>query len=247
MKRKIFLASGFGAWIGTLVALSVNQIFWWVGMIVGGVIGYLSYEFKEVLRAIKIAIIRFRPDWKSWKLLIKHFFWVWIFSLNFVLILLAFVVFSEERLEASVILDRMSTILALTTFMFVFSISEIKIKRKDIAAITESIEIFRSFTPFHVYLIYIPKIFYFLCREGIPKIFYFFYRKGIPVSVTFIKEVIILIHSDIRLLCGFDAGFGTAVGYYIGNPIIGMLAGGLIGILNYELISKKVLHLIPKK
>ena len=242
MKReilgKIFVASGFGAWIGTLVALSTNQMFWWIGTIIGAVIGYLTYEFKEVLRAIKIAwktTIRIRPDWKSWKLLIKHFFWLYIFTLNLVPIGLAIAVLSEEKFnKVPAILSLMcQACLGVTVFVFFLSVSEMKTRSKDI--VIENIKMFRSLTPFHVYLIYIPKIFYFL------------YRKGIPASVAFIKKVIVLIHSDIRLLCGFNAAIGTGIGYFAGSAIIGMLFGGFIGILNYELISKKVLHLSPKK
>lgn len=235
---KIFIASGFGAWIGTLVALSTNQMFWWIGTIIGAVIGYLTYEFKEVLRAIKIAwktTIRIRPDWKSWKLLIKHFFWLYIFTLNLVPIGLAIAVLSEEKFnKVPAILSLMcQACLGVTVFVFFLSVSEMKTRSKDI--VIENIKMFRSLTPFHVYLIYIPKIFYFL------------YRKGIPASVAFIKKVIVLIHSDIRLLCGFNAAIGTGIGYFAGSAIIGMLFGGFIGILNYELISKKVLHLSPKK
>jgi len=234
---KIFVASGFGAWIGTLVALSTNQM-WWIGTIIGAVIGYLTYEFKEVLRAIKIVwktTIRIRPDWKSWKLLIKHFFWLYIFTLNLVPIGLAIAVLSEEKFnKVPAILSLMcQACLGVTVFVFFLSVSEMKTRSKDI--VIENIKMFRSLTPFHVYLIYIPKIFYFL------------YRKGIPASVAFIKKVIVLIHSDIRLLCGFNAAIGTGIGYFAGSAIIGMLFGGFIGILNYELISKKVLHLSPKK
>ena len=233
MKRKVFIASGVGGFIGTLVALSVNPMFWWIGMLIGGIIGYL-YDFREVLRAIKIAwrtTIRWRPEWK---LVIKHSFWMYIFSLNFVPIGIGLVVLSGEKLSVIAILDLMIKMcLGITGFIVVYSfvfVEGMKREGKD-HIIIEYIETLQSLTPFHVSLIYVPKYVPKLCRKG----------------VVFIKKVIILIHSDIRLLCGFDAGFGTAVGYYIGNPIIGMLAGGLIGILNYELISKKVLHLSPKK
>jgi len=223
---------------GTLVALSTNQMFWWIGTIIGAVIGYLTYEFKEVLRAIKIAwktTIRIRPDWKSWKLLIKHFFWLYIFTLNLVPIGLAIAVLSEEKFnKVPAILSLMcQACLGVTVFVFFLSVSEMKTRSKDI--VIENIKMFRSLTPFHVYLIYIPKIFYFL------------YRKGIPASVAFIKKVIVLIHSDIRLLCGFNAAIGTGIGYFAGSAIIGMLGGGFAGIFNYELISKRILHLVPKK
>ncbi|MDP2638903.1 MAG: hypothetical protein Q8P06_01905 [Candidatus Azambacteria bacterium] len=37
------------------VALTVNLMFWWLGIIAGFAGGYLAYEFREVLRAIPVA------------------------------------------------------------------------------------------------------------------------------------------------------------------------------------------------
>jgi len=59
--------------------------------------------------------------------------------------------------------------------------------------------------------------------------------------------VFIIIHSEIRLLCGVDAVIGAAAGYFTGSAIIGALAGGLIGVINYEIVSRRVLHLVPTK
>lgn len=52
---KVFIASALGAFIGSLVALQLNAYLWWLGLIAGGLVGYLSYEFKAVLRAIPVA------------------------------------------------------------------------------------------------------------------------------------------------------------------------------------------------
>ena len=233
MKRKIFIASGVGGFIGTLVALSVNPMFWWIGMLIGGIIGYLSYDFREVLLVIKIAwrtTIRWRPEWK---LIVKHSFWMYIFSLNFVPIGIGLVVLSGEKLSVIALDLMIKMCLGITGFIVVYSfvfVEGMKKREGKDHIIIEYIETLQSLTPFHVFLIYVPKYVPKLCRKG----------------VVFIKEVIVLVHSDIRLLCGFDAAIGTAVGYYMGNPIIGMLGGGLIGILNYEVVSKKVLH-APKK
>jgi hypothetical protein len=49
---KIFVSCAFGAGIGTLVALEMHTYLWWIGLLVGGFTGYLSYEFKAVVYAI---------------------------------------------------------------------------------------------------------------------------------------------------------------------------------------------------
>jgi hypothetical protein len=63
----------------------------------------------------------------------------------------------------------------------------------------------------------------------------------------FIKTFFILIHSEMRLLCGVDAAIGAGIGYFYGNPILGMLFGGLFGVLNYEVVSKRLLRLPSKE
>lgn len=53
MGGKVFLVCFFGGAVGTFVALQLWQPIWWVGMLVGGLMGYLSYEFKGVASAIQ--------------------------------------------------------------------------------------------------------------------------------------------------------------------------------------------------
>jgi len=52
---KIFLSCSVGAGIGTLLALNFNHHIWFLGPIIGGFFGYLSYEFKKVIAAVKAA------------------------------------------------------------------------------------------------------------------------------------------------------------------------------------------------
>lgn len=62
----------------------------------------------------------------------------------------------------------------------------------------------------------------------------------------FVRVFFRLIHSDLRLLCAFDAALGAAVGYFTGSALLGALIGGFAGVANYEIISKRVLNLIPR-
>ncbi len=53
-----------------------------------------------------------------------------------------------------------------------------------------------------------------------------------------------IIHSDERLLCLVDAATGAAIGgYYFGNAALGGLTGAIIGLVNYEIVSKRILKL----
>lgn len=63
---KIAISCFAGATLGALVALQFSPWFWWLGLMVGFAVGYLSYEFKVVIQAIKKAwqaTTNWRPNW----------------------------------------------------------------------------------------------------------------------------------------------------------------------------------------
>ncbi len=64
---------------------------------------------------------------------------------------------------------------------------------------------------------------------------------GAMILYNFLKNLFFLIHSDLRLLCGVDSLIGAVTGYFTGNALIGALAGGMLGIADYEIISKRYL------
>lgn len=244
-RLKIFLACGFGAGIGTIVALSVNTYFWWLGMLVGGLAGYFSYEFRKVLAAIRQAwhlVIGWRPDKDLLKLQFKAAFWTSssIVTCLIGLMLLPLALIPELEIEGCLLFIGGGSVIFLITLpiLFIFTPRTQKELERDIW-------IGKIYNPFSVYCYY-PLLLIWRTPKGIRWLI----RKSPLMILTawrFIKTVFVLIHSDLRLLCGFDAAIGTAIGYFTSNVIIGMLAGGVIGVLNYELLSKRLLHLVPSK
>lgn len=80
--------------------------------------------------------------------------------------------------------------------------------------------------------------------------------KGIWLSVVFavrfIRLVFVYIHSTARVVCFVDTALGVAVAYTLVAPTLQMmLAGGVLGlvfgVLNYELISVRLLKLVPAR
>ena len=65
--------------------------------------------------------------------------------------------------------------------------------------------------------------------------------------LRFITQLFRLIHSELRLLCAVDAALGAAVGYLTGNALLGATFGGLFGVLNYEVITIRVMKLAGAK
>lgn len=59
----------------------------------------------------------------------------------------------------------------------------------------------------------------------------------------FSKTVFILIHSEMRLICLVDSALGAGIGYLSGSLLIGGLVGCAFGILNYWIVSIKILKL----
>jgi hypothetical protein len=64
---------------------------------------------------------------------------------------------------------------------------------------------------------------------------------------AFVFQVFVYIHSTRRTICFVDSTIGAVVGYCSGSAIIGALVGGMLGILNYELVTVRWLKLAPAK
>ena len=87
---------------------------------------------------------------------------------------------------------------------------------------------------------------------GVPYLI-FIVAKGAVLFLTllprFVRNVFILIHSELRLLCLLDGGLGAVAGTLIvgtlAGTLVGALAGGVFGVLNFEIVSKRLLRLVP--
>lgn len=79
------------------------------------------------------------------------------------------------------------------------------------------------------------------------------------MTVKFPWGLFKLIHSYKRVLCGVDAGLGTTVAYFLSlnfaplttvHLVFLIICGGILGagfgIINYEIISKRLLQLHPR-
>jgi len=53
MNFKIAVACFMGAFIGASIGLQMNHNMWWVGVLIGGLVGYIAYQPKEVISATK--------------------------------------------------------------------------------------------------------------------------------------------------------------------------------------------------
>ncbi len=76
-------------------------------------------------------------------------------------------------------------------------------------------------------------------RWGIPRL---------PILGRFAKRAFILAHSNLRLLCLVDGFIGALAGsWFLNHALLGAIAGGIWGLLNYWIVSVKILHLAPAR
>lgn len=254
---KIFISCALGAGIGTMVSSEINGYFWWLGLLAGGLTGYLSYEFRKVLVAIRTAwyqVIGYRPNWD----LIMRRFWGTLSGMSLLISALVFgglvalgiyhLVPGSEDLKSPLALLGFFTyhIPGVPAFFKVLSLT----KEKEGGSTTADIKRTLLYTNPVAILLYWPfKVLIKTPRaivKGV-KLATPYAKRGIGRLIIFVKTVFILIHSELRLLCGVDAAIGAAIGYLAGSVFIGMITGGIVGILNYEIISRRILHLAPLK
>ena len=246
---RIFLACALGAFIGALVALQLGVYLWWTGMIVGGFVGYLSYEFKKVLEAgTYVWRTTCAFDWnraaratrkKIWAISLVASFWILCMILFFSLIF--FLLYLCNTLKTPVVLSEIvSVVFVVSTFLALLSFPALtpSIWGKSDDAIKEGFLRWKTYHPFKVFFYWIPLGIYKTGPFVILQV-----SRVVALTGRLIKNLFILIHSDERLLCGVDAAIGAAIGYFLGSAFLGAVVGGILGVLNYELVSKRLLGL----
>ncbi len=250
---KVFLASAFGAGIGSLAAIEFGNNWWWLGLLIGAFVGFLSYEYQEIGSAIRNA----REKISSWRpnyLRMKEIFWLIIaFELVFMSNVYAFVGVmicipptSIPHNFIPILLFANFAILAvyLYSILFIIGISykEPKYYRKDILDCKKAIKRFNALS---VLCYWAPKgIIY-----AVPRI-----PSAVKIAIRFLGNVFTFLYSEVRLLCGVNAILGGAIGYLYQSVyhntthhsiLIGVLAGFVFGVLTYSippLLSPKFAH-----
>lgn len=231
---KVLLACALGAGIGSLVALELNQWLWWLGLIAGGLIGYFSYEWRAVVRAIPAAWKAANGVVVSWQflgtnaLLIMAVLWLVFWST------LPFMVTAAITKDINSAPGWCAFFVILgffAGFLGPLIIIMVELGRKTGRSSFDDAKMINwRICPIFVIFWHLPRGIHWLWVEA-PRFFRFCKR--------FAWEFFIRIHSERRLLCGVDAMLGAGIGYFAGSAIIGAVAGGLIGVANYALITER--------
>lgn len=266
---------GAAAWsaIAVLIMKSLAPHLWWIGLIAGVFCGYMSMEYKTVIAAVKTSwsvVIGYRPDKEMWR-----YRWMIIrgtISISMTISVIIFLIVTIMELPISrhgLINDHSKTsyILGLgLCFLFSFYslsidlLEQNKERLKNGALRIEEgrkqynpfsffgyrfpVAIFKGVVWLVKHKMLVPEIAKGFVRiqigilKGVGKIFFMLGK--------FVWRVIVIIHSDRRLLYAICIAGGALTGHsYENNALVGGLAGGFYAFVSYELIAVKLLRIVP--
>ncbi len=242
---------------GTMVALQVHPYFWWAGML-AGVGGYITWELGNVIRAVPRAwrkATSWRPDMEWWRDSLSYFGYSFFacmslsafFFLPLIIISLALGK-NEYGLGLGISWCIVLSLLMTAMVLLFLSVSQEEGSRQCELNMARNLAKKCNF--------------FTICARHIPKGIYWLIIRT-PAAANVVKEIIWnmvrvigrflyhllrMIHSEERLMAGVYISSGVAVGYLaFGNAIAGGLAAAVLAYASREIISKRVLKVIPMR
>lgn len=259
---KVFLSCFLGALIGGAIGLQFTSVLAFVGVLAGGAIGYFSYQFEDIVSAIPKAWERAtacKPDFDVVKQFCRMVFATSLLLSHAVYLMVGLLLMipdsDQSHSDANVLIVAIPVLLGMILVAALFVASTypwktyMQAERDNRNKLGEMINtiVAISYKCSPVGIIYLCIKFLFVsaipwCYNSHP-----LRRAGLILNgvKVFGWSLFKQIHSSERLVCMTDAAIGAAVGLYFGSPIAGAVVGGLLGVLNYELVSKRWLKLLP--
>ncbi|MFA6588688.1 MAG: hypothetical protein WCT08_06550 [Patescibacteria group bacterium] len=251
---QVFSACALGALLGTLIASQFTSLFWLVGPLSGGIFAYLAYDFQVVKQNARLA---WQRVW-GWQLTRAKAKKIGLITLSsfFGLVWLGLAYISAETLSLSAEANQLIGVLISpcllficvcgTVISFAMLIPEI-VNGQDKEMVRWLLVFTNPLTFFEVTIPYLTCwIIYKSCKNR-KRIFSELGMAVVDIG-KFILIFLKLTHSQIRLTCLVDATIGAIAGHLLGNNLlIGALVGGILGVLNFEILSKRVFKLVSMR
>lgn len=252
---EIFGACALGAFIGSLIAIRLSAI--WlglpIGMFLGGMVGYLSYRFEDVLTACKRAS-HWRPDWRRFGMRIAYALLFCLFlSVQLTLFLptiFCWRVYPHADPTGWLVIP---LLLLSVPFFVLMWISDRTRSYEDTIPVLKDELIVSAYGRWCLKYLNIVAVTFWISYGMIRLIIYIVIRTPRAIATAsvsvakFIRDAFLYIHSRERLLVFTDAAIGAGIGWSFQNPIIGALLGGVLGVLNFEILSVRILKLAPSR
>lgn len=244
----------------------MSPAIWWVGLFLGFFVGWFIFAFREIRQAAPVAFHAAAEElaylgeelyplttvFRNWGAEDSWFFLTVLGIFSPLISLMAIIVYTAiyHIVFPMVVQDIIGWgFLAcwVANFIFIFVDNPSHLSRSN-----EVIRIYRRYTIFHGLLwpVYVPYRLIKLTPAGLQWMWV-----GMTFCGLFLWKLFVLVHSRERVLILTDGTLGAAVSYPTlvlqgGIDIIpalgvGFLVGGLFGVINFELISRRLLHIVP--
>jgi hypothetical protein len=260
-EKSIVIACFTGATLGALLALQLGY-FWWVGVLVGGAAAYLSFRFRE-------GIVAARRVWQSMTrpgaaAALRAGLWNMVRMTGAMVAMLCFgaailimivgvamsmaagegLGFSEQgqvRMagEASSGAQYWAVVAGGLLLAVVLAVLGVLLTASDRKAAARNILSCFLLTP-PVLPFTLAIVIGSVLLPYSSKLAVRLAALGFQVS----RQIFVLIHSELRVLCMTDAMIGAVAGYFCGNALIGGLIGAVCGWANYKLVSVRLLKIV---
>ncbi|MBI2551765.1 hypothetical protein HYW17_00485 [Candidatus Uhrbacteria bacterium] len=247
--QKVFLAVAIGVGLGILAGRALGgALAWMLGAALGGASAYVLFAPIAALRAIPRAYRAARGKWPNaerWEM-IRWNVWAALAPMTTILVFIALLEWSDpEAITAFKLFGRVvffTTVFGSVFWVFMASIAMYRWP-SDLDKDHEGQIVQLRYRTVHALL---PVLVFW----HTPRLLGWIAFVAIPGMVTFslrlAKQWVILIHSDIRMICLADAFLFAGIGTLVGGPILAWMAGGgAFGVLNYRIVSVRLLKLKP--
>ena len=258
IRMAVAIASGAG--LGSLIARglfhsSLFHFFWWIGLLIGGLMGYVICEHHKVIPALKEAWAKatdWKPDWALWKglaILYKNCLRAAIIIAIFAVLLYQLTgghaVQTMFNLQVATLLTWISVYLLTSVIIFLLTICDDAGRNNITWAVKRNRESMKFLFPSKVFISYPVHIIKLALKAlvfllgllldlilALPKIattlFYF--------SIYFL----LIIYTKEAVICAFFAFLGAAIGFFAHNTILGMAMGVMFGLTTYEIYKRRI-------
>lgn len=243
----VVLASSFGAGIGSLVAIESFHALWWIGMLVGLAVGFLSCEWREVVAAAPVAwraAKGWRPPPSFGKACKTDMLYVPVSASWFSLLLFAlFLVIcpAESRTghwKLTVLLYAHAGGIVASVILMIWNVVDNAFKTEESLA-------FQARNLDHlgakgILAMSAPYVLFWLLPQVLPATLVATFR----FALTFGWMLFLAIFSQARLTSAVASLIGSGIGFLCGSVLAGMFSGAVLGLIGHAVILNR--WLIPR-
>lgn len=267
---KMFLVCALGTITGLLVAMRVPSLVWWVGALVGGGASSFFYALPDIVRYSAKAG---RQAWKInapqalqkgvsvWKKSTPATRWIFISNGMWWATYAFYIGFGGRFWHWLGIPSPYNGVLYLVGFVFLasalFWVLQYRREKEEGKRRRKAME--ATFFASPLGLLFAPPVLLVQERRTIWKIGCGAAKLTVETMrllLTFLKTLYVYIHSRELLTCFVDGALGVCISYLLiatrdiamgPTLLVGGLIGGLLGLFNYQVVSKRILHIAPQR